>query len=191
MTAKPVFVITGATGSGKTTVANYLQQHYHFARVITHTTRAPRAGEQAGVDYYFESPASMAKLHLLEQVDYDHHRYGSSREGLERGWRDHPADVIVLDTAGALTYHQQLGNRAVIIFLTVSHLATLATRIRQRGDQQLAVASRLASKEAQRDQILPPALAGIAQVIKNDVWAQTVQQVDRVVAAALPATRKM
>lgn len=191
MNSKPVFVITGATGSGKTTVANYLQKKYDFARVVTHTTRAPRAGEVDGVDYYFETPESMTKLRLLERVDYDHHLYGSSVEGLERGWHHHPADVIVLDTAGALTYHQQLEGRAVIIFLTVRHLAALAARIRQRGDQEQAIASRLASKEYQRDLILPGALTGIAHVIENDDWAQTARQLDRLVAQTLPAARKV
>ena len=50
---KYVFIVTGAAGSGKTTVANYLQDHYGMHRVITHTTRLPRPGEQDGVDYNF------------------------------------------------------------------------------------------------------------------------------------------
>lgn len=116
-----VFVITGAAGTGKTTVANYLRKKYDMAKVITHTTRLPRANEKDGVDYYFETRSSMQKRHLLEQVEYDHHLYGSSIEGLENGWRHHQFDVIVLDTKGALTYRAKLGDQAVIIFLTVSH----------------------------------------------------------------------
>lgn len=53
-----VFVITGAAGSGKTTVRDYLHDQYKMARVITHTTRAPRAYERDGVDYYFEDDKS-------------------------------------------------------------------------------------------------------------------------------------
>ena len=37
-----VFVITGAAGSGKTTVRNYLHERYGMPRVITHTTRPAR-----------------------------------------------------------------------------------------------------------------------------------------------------
>ena len=79
---KYVFIVTGAAGSGKTTVANYLQDHYGMHRVITHTTRLPRPGEQDGVDYHFETPNSMKKLHLLEQVTYDQFQYGYSLECL-------------------------------------------------------------------------------------------------------------
>ena len=59
-----VFVIAGAAGSGKTTVAKYLHDRYKMERVITHTTRASRPNERDGVDYHFETPATMNKLHL-------------------------------------------------------------------------------------------------------------------------------
>ena len=176
----------GAAGSGKTTVAKYLKDTYQMAKVITHTTRAPRPGEVDGVDYYFESPTSIKDRHLLERVEYDGHLYGSSYEGLEAGWAKHPADVIVLDTAGALTYHQALGDQAVVIFLTVSNPQTLAKRIKERGDQLDAVKSRLTSNEYRRDQSLPDYLKGIAHVIVNDDWAQTTQSLDALVAQVAP-----
>lgn len=180
-----VFVITGAAGSGKTTVANYLQEKYGMHRVITHTTRAPRPGEQDGVDYHFETSASMKELHLLEQVEYDQSQYGSSMEGLEEGWNNGHDDVIVLDTAGALTYHQKLGEQAVIIFLTVTHMASLAKRMTLRGDKVSAIHSRVHSKEYRRDLTLPPQLASFAHVIVNDQWKKTAAQVDAVVSTLI------
>lgn len=178
---KRVFVITGAAGSGKTTVANYLHERYGMHRVITHTTRLPRPGERDLVDYHFESSASMAKLHLLEQVEYDGSQYGSSLEGLAEGWQKGKDDVIVLDTKGALTYYQKLGDQAVIIFLTVSKIRLLGKRMLLRGDQLTAVRSRLHSDEYHRDLSLPQALTGIAHVVVNDRWHKTVEQVDRIV----------
>lgn len=180
-----VFVITGAAGSGKTTVANFLQEKYGMHRVITHTTRAPRPGEQDGTDYHFETPASMKKLHLLEQVEYDQFQYGSSMEGLEEGWKNGHNDVIVLDTKGALTYHEKLGDQAVIIFLTVTHMASLAKRMTLRGDKLAAIRSRIKSKEYRRDLALPLALKGIAHVIVNDRWKETQAQLDSVVSRTI------
>lgn len=136
-----VFVICGAAGSGKTTVARYLRTEFQLHRVITHTTRLPRPGERDGVDYHFETAQSMAKLHLLEAVTYDQARYGSSLEGLAEGWQQGQDDVIVLDTKGAVTYYQQLGARVTIIFLTVSKLAALAHRMAERGDARPAIES--------------------------------------------------
>lgn len=180
MEKKKVFVITGATGSGKTTVARYLKNKYDMFKVITHTTRTPRTGEQNGVDYYFEDRHSMQKLHLLEKVEYDHHLYGSSLEGLKHGWRKHRFDVIVLDTKGAITYKEKLGDQAVIIFLTVSHLKKLAERLKSRGDLKQAITSRLNSNEYERDLTLPAELCGKAHVIVNDRWTETVTKLDQI-----------
>ncbi|MGN1279378.1 MAG: guanylate kinase [Limosilactobacillus sp.] len=187
MNKKHVFIICGAAGAGKTTVANYLRKHYNMHRVITHTTRAPRPGEQDGVDYHFEDDASMARRHLLEKVTYDGAQYGSSYEGLKEGWQQGQDCVIVLDTAGALTYHQKLGDQAVIIFLTVSQMTVLVKRMTQRGDQRSAITSRLSSKEYRRDLKLPAELAGIAHVITNDQWETTCRQLDQLVSKSLAA----
>lgn len=177
-----VYVITGAAGTGKTSVANYLRHRYHMMKVITHTTRQPRPGEQNGVDYFFETPSSMDKLHLLERVEYDHHLYGSSMEGLQRGWNDDRDDVIVLDTAGAITYEQQLGDQVVVIFLTVSNVRVLSKRLYARGDRQAAIHSRLHSAEYQRDLTLPVALVGKAHVIVNDNWEATQGKLDQLIS---------
>ena len=181
MADRKVYVITGPAGSGKTTVANYLCDHHGFHKVVTHTTRAPRPGEVNGKDYYFETPESMKQLHLLERVEYDHHWYGSSMEGLATGWDADKDDVIVLDTKGAVTYRKALGKRAVIIFMTVPKPNLLAHRIKQRGDNHEAVSARLTSAEFHRDMHVPPALAGVAHVVVNDEWEQTEAQVDKIV----------
>ena len=43
----------GASGSGKTTVANILCEKYGYKRVVAYTTRPQREGEVDGVDYHF------------------------------------------------------------------------------------------------------------------------------------------
>ncbi len=174
-----VFVITGAAGTGKTTVANYLREKYDMAKVVTHTTRLPRANEKDGIDYYFETRDSINKRHLLEQVEYDHHLYGSSIEGLKKGWERHRFDVIVLDTQGALTYRDKLGDQAVVIFLTVSRPQQLFERLHNRGDHPAAIESRVNSCEYLRDLSLPKELDGQAIEIVNDDWSQTQQKLDQ------------
>lgn len=182
MMQKKLVILCGAAGTGKTTVQQYLIQHHHFAKVITHTTRAPRAGEVDGRDYYFETPASLTKLHLLEHVEYDHHLYGSSREGLERAWQQSPRAVAVLDTAGALTYLRAFPDQVEIIYLTVSDQGVLGRRLTGRGDDPAAVQSRLKSAEFQRDLTLPVDLQGHAKVVVNDDWQATKRRLDEIVA---------
>ena len=184
---RKVFVLTGNTGTGKTTVANYLNEFFEMPKVITHTTRPPREGEVNQVDYYFETAESFTKNHYLETVTYSHYQYGSSYEGLERAWEKNPFISIVLDTAGAITYARELGDTAVIIYLTVSHEDELLSRLAQRGDDVGIVNARMASPEYQRDFVLPEALQAVAHVVVNDDLSQTKQQIDEIVRAAVTA----
>lgn len=182
---KRVFVITGATGTGKTTVSDYLRDYYHMPKVITHTTRPPRKGEMNGVDYYFENDESFDQNHYLEQVAYAGYRYGSSHEGLDAAFEINPYITIVLDTKGAATYAEQLGDEAVIIFLTVSQDADLIDRMTKRGDDSTMLKERLDSPEYRRDLTLPSALEHVAHVIVNDNLATTKVKIDDIVTAAI------
>jgi len=178
---KRVLVITGATGSGKTTVSKYLQSKHHLPKVITHTTRKPREGEADGFDYYFETHESMRKLTLLEQVTYDFNQYGSSMEGLDQAWEKADLVTIVLDSKGATTYKEVLGDQAVVIFLTVSEPDALKERLANRGDEKIALIQRIESAEYHRDLKIPKQLDGQSKVIVNDNWNETKQELDRIV----------
>ncbi|MDV0429546.1 AAA family ATPase [Lactiplantibacillus sp. DA1] len=187
MTSKRIFVITGPTGSGKTTVSHYLRSQYQIPQVITHTTRAPREGEVSGQDYYFETPDSFTTKHYLEHVTYSGNQYGSSREGLAAAWKRSPLISIVLDTAGAVTYARELGEQAVVIYLEVADQDALIKRLTKRGDLPSRIQKRVASDEYLRDQALPNGLVGHAHVIVNDDWQTTQQQLDQLVAKYCPA----
>lgn len=181
VTKNKVFVITGAAGSGKTTVSNYLVDKYHMEKVITHTTRKPREQEKDSIDYYFETLDSFKENHYLEFVEYAGNYYGSSFEGLTRAFEKSPLATIVLDTNGAITYKNQLKDEAVIIFLEVDDTQILYQRMLDRGDQQANIDSRINSLEYIRDLKLPDELVGQAYVVKNNNWQMTQQEIDQIV----------
>ena len=176
-----IIVITGATGTGKTTVSDYLKTYYRIPQVITHTTRPARKDEISGKDYYFETDKSFFDNHYLENVVYAGYHYGSSYEGLERGWKRNALASIVLDTKGAVTYVEKLGAQVVVLYMTVSNHKSLAKRLHKRGDDAEMVEKRLASEEYQRDLQLPTALRGKAHVILNDQWEDARKQIDEIV----------
>ncbi|MHA8110151.1 guanylate kinase [Lactobacillaceae bacterium Melli_B4] len=186
---KMVLVITGAAGSGKTTLCKYICERFNLPKVVTHTTRSPRSGEKNGVDYYFETPDSFAHRHFLESVHYAGAQYGSSIEGLELAWQRSPLACIVLDTKGAIEYKKQLGEQAIILFLRLDHgqnsSEALRKRMEERGDDPAKIQQRIKSAEYTRDQQLPAELDGRATVITNDDLQVAKRNVDRFVEQLL------
>lgn len=176
-----LIVVTGPTGSGKTTVTEYLRKKYNIVQVITHTTRPPRSNEQNGEDYYFETNESFQNNHYLEQVEYSGFHYGSSYEGLRRAWAKSPVASIVLDTAGAITYANKLGDEVAIVFLHVTNVEVLKQRLLKRGDNVDAVEQRLKSPEYKRDLHLPEQLKSDAIEIANDDWQLARSKIDNLV----------
>ncbi|WP_061992818.1 guanylate kinase [Fructobacillus ficulneus] len=181
MTENKVIVLTGPAGAGKTSIASYLKDRWQVPQVITHTTRAKRIGEVDGVDYYFESASSFLLNDYLESVHYSQADYGSSMEGLQKGWEQSSLACIVLDTKGAETYLKRLGSQAWVWYVTIGDVAKLEKRLVDRGDDQAAVHVRLTAPEFKRDLQLPEELEGHATVLKNDDWQETCQEVDRLI----------
>ncbi len=112
---------------------------------------------------------------------YAGYRYGSSYEGLERAFQKADLVSIVLDTKGAETYAERLGEQAVILFLTVGKTTVLHERLKERGDQIEMIKSRIKSDEYERDLTLPDSLTKTARVIQNDDWSQTQVRLDQLI----------
>jgi len=84
MAATPCIIISGPSGVGKTTMAHKLLAAFpQLTRVITATTRSPRAGEAHGVDYFFTSSEAFQQLShahaFLEINSFNNASYGTPR----------------------------------------------------------------------------------------------------------------
>ncbi|MGX5377764.1 guanylate kinase [Ligilactobacillus sp. LYQ135] len=178
---KRLIILCGASGTGKTTIQNYLKERYQMPRVITHTTRAMRRGEQNGVDYYFETDESFAKNHYFESVNYDGKKYGSSKEALVKAWEKHDFVTLVVDTAGAIKYVKQLGKKVAVLHVQVQDITKLKKRMLKRGDQLAIIEKRINSKESQRDRQIPEILKPYSYIVNNDNWDDTKRSVDTII----------
>lgn len=178
---KKLIIIAGPSGVGKTTISRYLTQKYNIPRVITHTTRPLRSGEQDGVDYYFESADSFRQLHFFEHVKYGSYQYGSSRESLQKSFEKSDIVSLIVETAGVRTYLQELPAEAVFVYLTVSEPAELAQRLEERGDTKSQIEKRLHSPEFKRDLALDDDLLQRAHIIKNDSLDAAKAAVDQLI----------
>lgn len=176
---KKIILIAGPSGAGKTTISAYLTKKYDIPRVITHTTRPRRIGEDPHA-YYFETKESFSKLHFFEHVTYGNYQYGSSKEALDRTWAKHDLVSLILDIQGIKSYLSQLDGQAYFLYVTVSNKKELKKRLLARGDKLEEVQERLNGKELNP---LSPVLKTKAHILFNDDWQTTVIKLERIISS--------
>jgi len=131
-----LFLLSGTSGVGKTTVAyKLLEQLPNLKRLVTYVTREPRPGETNGIDYHFVSREEFEKrLAAGEFFEHDEHYgnwYGNSRKDLEKIWADDHLALAVLDPNGVRSI-KKIFPEAKTIFIEPDNLDNLKNRIRQR-----------------------------------------------------------
>jgi guanylate kinase len=155
--APPLLILISApSGAGKTTLVNLLlASQPQMTRAITCTTRAPRVGEQAGVDYYFLTVPDFqqriaAGLFIEHAQVYDNY-YGLLKSELLDKLRAGRDVLLNVDVQGAAAIQAQaaadpeLSRALVTIFLCAESVAVLAQRLCHRGaDTEAVIERRLA-----------------------------------------------
>ncbi len=135
-----VTVISGPSGVGKGTVVAALTAAYPEIWVsISATTRAPRAGERDGVDYFFISEAAFDELiandGLLEwALVHGSARYGTPRAAVADAVAAGRRVILEIELQGARQIRQHLeGGRYV--FIAPPSEEVLLHRLRGRGTE--------------------------------------------------------
>ena len=131
-----LFILSAASGTGKTSLARALAERFPDVAIsISHTTRAPRPGEQHGVHYYFVTPetfdAMVAGGEFLEHAEVFGNRYGTSRRAVEDLLARGKRVLFDIDWEGARAI-KRAEPGAVGIFLLPPSRAALEQRLRDR-----------------------------------------------------------
>ena len=134
-----LFVISGPSAVGKTSVANELlkQKKINLQRIITCTTRAKRNGEVEGVDYFFMSKDEFLRHSengdFAEMSEVYGNYYGilvsTIKEKIEQGINA----LLVINWEGFLKIKRSFKENVIGFFLLPPSLKDLETRIRSRG----------------------------------------------------------
>ena len=132
-------VLVAPSGAGKTTLAHRLiAASDRFVFSISATTRAPRGGEQDGVDYYFVSDDDFEAMidagELAEWATVHGRLYGTPRAALEAAALRGEHVVLDIDVQGARQIRDSVPD-ARLIFVLPPSVAVLMKRLTGRGTE--------------------------------------------------------
>ena len=137
MSKGKLFVISGASGVGKSTVLSRVMNARNDLRFsVSATTRAPRPGEVDGVAYYFITEAQFEQMIREDAfLEYDRHAkasYGTPSAQLGEKLLD--SNVILdIEPNGAFAVRAKRPD-ATLIFIMPPSVEELEKRLRGRGD---------------------------------------------------------
>lgn len=140
-----IYLIVGDSGSGKTTIANLLNEKENFHKLITYTTRPIRPGEINGLDYFFCSKEDFIlkneKGFFLGVTYYSNNYYGIPKNELEKYVSSHKNILIIVDLNGVVEIKKKFKN-SICIYLKTSD-KDKAKRMKLRGESDKEIEERL------------------------------------------------
>ena len=193
-TVRPVFVITGTSGEGKSTLAKHLVQRLpELELAISATTRPRRPGEKDGRDYWFLSEEEFERRleagEFLEWVELpwgEGYRSGTLWSELDRIASGGHSPLLEIETGGALAVRDRVP-AAVTIFVTAPSKEELERRLRSRAtesegeiEERLDIAQRQLALEKE-----------FQHTIVNDVLERALDELEEIVRGQLQAAGTM
>ncbi len=194
MSSRPVFVITGTSGEGKSTLAKHLVQRLpELELAISATTRPRRPEEEDGRDYWFLSEEEFDRRleagEFLEWVELpwgEGYRSGTLWSELDRIASGGRSPLLEIETGGALAVRDRVP-AAVTIFVTAPSKEELERRLRSRAtesegeiDERLDVAQRQLALEKE-----------FQHTIVNDDLERALDELEGIVRGELQAAGSM
>lgn len=180
-----LLVLSAPSGAGKSSLAKALALDAQFGICVSHTTRAPRAGEDNGVHYHFVDRKRF--LELVEEGAFVEHAevfgnlYGTSHAAIDSLLQSGRHVILDIDWQGARRI-KSLMPEAVTVFILPPSLAVLEARLRARGqDSEAVIARRMAEAVAESSHY-----AEFDHVIINDVFSEALADLKAVAMSGRP-----
>jgi guanylate kinase len=179
-----LFIIAAPSGAGKTSLVQALMSEVPgLTFSVSHTTRAPRAGEVEGRDYHFVDPATFQHMVIegafLEHAEVFGHCYGTSRRAVAERLATGEDLILEIDWQGAQQVRRVIPE-CVSVFILPPSREELARRLRSRAtDAPEVIAHRLAlAVEEMRH------YAEFDHLVVNDVFDQALAELKAIVRAS-------
>jgi len=176
-------ILSAPSGGGKTTIAKtLLSRRQDLGYSVSCTTRAPRASEVDGRDYYFitrqEFLAKREEGAFAESAVVHGNLYGTLRSEVERVLAMGRHVVMDIDVQGAVQFMRAFPH-SVTIFILPPSAEVLLERLRARQTESAAqLAARLQSALQELQQV-----AEYEYIVVNDDLERAVASVDSIIDA--------
>ncbi|OAM51939.1 guanylate kinase [Methylovorus sp. MM2] len=144
-----LFIITAASGAGKTSlVRELLAADPQIKLSVSYTTRKPRPGEVDAEHYHFVDEATFLEMlgegDFLESAEVHGARYGTSQTRVDSVLKQGNDLILEIDWQGAEQV-RRLYPQAISIFILPPSIEALEQRLHDRGqDSKEVIAKRLA-----------------------------------------------
>jgi guanylate kinase len=193
-----VLIVSGPSGTGKSTVCSRVRAAMPELKFsVSCTTRAPRAGEQHGRDYYFlsveEFKARIANREFIEYAEVFGNYYGTLKSEVI-GRANNGEDVFLdIDIQGAMQIRQcslqdpLLEKCCEFIFVAPPSLEELERRLRNRAsDSEEQILKRLGKSTVEISH-----WKSYDYLIINDVLDTAVEEMQSLIQMTRKATKRM
>ena len=133
-----LYVVTGPSGAGKTTlIKRLLDEEENLDFSVSFTTRQKRPGEKEGVDYRFVSPGDFEERidsgDFLEYADVHGKLYGTSKSYVKRALENSNL-LLDIDVQGAMNVKREFPD-STVVFIAPPTYEDLEKRLRARGTE--------------------------------------------------------
>jgi guanylate kinase len=138
-----LFIITAASGAGKTSLVKQLLANDSQVKLsVSHTTRKPRQGEKNGVHYYFVNELEFLQVlstgGFLESADVHGAKYGTAQSAVDAALQAGYDVILEIDWQGAAQV-RKIYPQSISIFILPPSLEALEQRLNDRGQDSIEV----------------------------------------------------
>ena len=151
-----LIIFSAPSGTGKSTIINWLMQEHrelNMAFSISCTSRAPRGTEKHGVEYFFLTPEEFrSRIEADEFLEYEEvykdRFYGTLKSQVEKQCNEGQNVVFDVDVKGGCNIKSHYGSEAISIFIMPPSIDELRRRLESRGtDAPEVIDQRIARAE--------------------------------------------
>jgi guanylate kinase len=178
-----LIILSAPSGAGKTSIVKVLmKRNLKLKFSVSATTRAPREGEQHGIDYFFlEVPAFKRSVEQGDFIEYEEVYegcyYGTLKSEVEKILDQGYHALFDIDVMGGINIKKQFRDQALAVFIMPPDIATLERRLAGRGSEtKESLVKRL--EKARWELSFAP---GFDVVIVNNQLEQAVEEVATII----------